>query len=495
MNSPHLLADGTHEIPVHKVQCSGCELHGHATGIIRWHPETGLTFEVIFPDVSGVMLPRYYRRNIPKACVGKTIEASPDAEWTAQSYEGLVVRLFGTLENPESSLSYGTAHSSSRSCVTGNATFAEVQLAEFNSLAFWNATQATRRLFFIGFDCRPWPRNEEISYQDGESLVTTCRSSLTISGTPRLEIVSAGSRTIFPEAAWFTVPEDGSDPRSENYSIQQSFLSLVNGRRTVFYWLDRFTEGNVISRLYFGWHKTKLDDVRDSLTQPLPLRGIVEAFKYGKDVVDCLPALYGAIATLRDRFDVDWILSPIWTANHTYLDDRVALASVALERLASEWQHLKSTGSPNDTKAATKTWQDGRILAVRNALVQTLKSQRSERGLTGGEFDEVFGVMSKRLENVHQAPNTDRLGQIFVDLGFPLTEHEEKTVANRNRALHGSRTLKRLNPDYNAEAERYDILRMLVVRAVLAVFNYRGPYINYAGRPPTGNFPIVCPNV
>ena len=52
------------------------------------------------------------------------------------------------------------------------------------------------------------------------------------------------------------------------------------------------------------------------------------------------------------------------------------------------------------------------------------------------------------------------------------------------RTLNGSDT-----PAVDSELRRFDILRMLIHKAILALFKYKGPFTDYAQRS-SGNFPV-----
>lgn len=65
-------------------------------------------------------------------------------------------------------------------------------------------------------------------------------------------------------------------------------------------------------------------------------------------------------------------------------------------------------------------------------------------------------------------------------------------IKNRNRSLHGSRTMGD-ETETRAIAEellRFDTLRTLINRALLTILGYAGVYTDYSARPTQGNFPL-----
>ncbi len=82
---------------------------------------------------------------------------------------------------------------------------------------------------------------------------------------------------------------------------------------------------------------------------------------------------------------------------------------------------------------------------------------------------------------------------VFEELGIKLTAEEKKVIGNRNRSLHGTKTLKDGNDTLQCDQElqRFDILRTLIGRAILHLLSYDGPYVDYGARPGIGNFPIL----
>ena len=78
------------------------------------------------------------------------------------------------------------------------------------------------------------------------------------------------------------------------------------------------------------------------------------------------------------------------------------------------------------------------------------------------------------------------------DQGITLTTQENDTIEKRNVPLHGRPTLRDASDliELNDEGQRFDCLRVLITKGILSLLKYRGPFVNYAARPMSGNFPI-----
>jgi len=248
------------------------------------------------------------------------------------------------------------------------------------------------------------------------------------------------------------------------------------------FWHDHFEKPNIVSRTYFGTKTLELDDHQHKT--PLPLDGL-EAFQHGTTVIDQLPAMFSRYKTIAEHFDIGWIFGPLWYSEKSFVDDQLSLACVAIERLASSFDAFRKKQS--NEKSRIEFFSREQTTAVRKALKQELTRIADGLKLTLDQL-RVYG---NRIDQVGQPPNEDKLLQIFTFLKIPVSELECSTLANRNRCLHGRRTLEPggSTAEIGEEMLRCDIVRMLVHKGILGLLEYTGPYIDYARRG-TGNYPV-----
>jgi hypothetical protein len=261
-------------------------------------------------------------------------------------------------------------------------------------------------------------------------------------------------------------------------------ISILLGRHTPFVWRDTPVSEVALNRLYYGWHQGA--DVEHPGTQLVPITGTVEALNYGKEVAARLPALAAQYTQLRGLFDPEWVVSPLWTAPEEFMDNQLALACVVLERLASAYQYsVRPTGRFPKPTALMKPEQQAKLLKEMRAV---LKEVADAETLTA----DAVNVVGKRIDSLFQPTNNERLLMVFEELGIPLGEAERGAVRNRNLSMHGRATLKdsKDTSQCDEELRRFDILRTLIGRAMLHLLAYAGPYVDYAARPNSGNFPI-----
>jgi len=277
-------------------------------------------------------------------------------------------------------------------------------------------------------------------------------------------------------------PEE-ADTFPESCTDARTLLSILVGRRLPFLWRDQFLEGGQLRRTYRGGPKLAVEIAGHE--QPVPLGSCISAFKHGKEVSDRIPRLYARLKEIRDRYNIDFILSPLWSGFDEFVDDQLGLACVTLERLATANDDAKrKSGKELVKKEFLTPDQANRLSAVLKPAVQAVAG---ELGLSG----ETIRILDRRIDNLHQAPNADKLEQVFTDVGICLTETERKALGNRNRCLHGVPTLKGRNFTHiEEEVLRIDTLRTVINKGILGLLRYDGPYIDYGARPPEGEFPI-----
>lgn len=204
-------------------------------------------------------------------------------------------------------------------------------------------------------------------------------------------------------------------------------------------------------------------------------------------VVGQLPALFATYLRIHGTIDLTFILAPLWSAPDGFITDLLALACISLERLAEEWKHYSHNSGAHPKSKFCSKWQSRKI---RSALKKALDDAIiADPQLATAPIEIIEGRIDSQLG---QQPNADRLIGVFNSIGVKLDDDEKACVKNRNRALHGNRTLLDCGDTGTIDAEilRFDIIRMMIIRAVLSVLDYRGPYINYAARSPQKDSPI-----
>jgi hypothetical protein len=126
---------------------------------------------------------------------------------------------------------------------------------------------------------------------------------------------------------------------------------------------------------------------------------------------------------------------------------------------------------------------------VRSVLKKALDAVAADAELTPAQID----IIKKRINSqLGQTANADKLISVFTDRGMELTSFEMDCVKKRNVSLHGKETIVDCGDvmQIDAEIRRYDTIRMMIIRALLSLLEYHGPYLNYAARLPQKDFPI-----
>ena len=490
---PSMTSDGTHIIPILAVKCRGCAAYERATGEVRWNPEEGATYSMEFPGVAVARFVEYCGDSADGSGAGTVSKFRRDADWTGKTIHGGEIKLFATTKEPVSTHTYGTSDSQTRITVKGHAAFVSVELPRDSELAFWHDTTGKHRFSFVGFDTLHWPQCDKNVFTIGNCTTETWRCSLTLSEQPSIKIVGGGpcEQTRELKYAWAVIDDKES---IDDWSLSgdglatTSFLSFILGVRTPFLWRDTLSNRNCLSRVYYGWQKVKTN--RRFVPQPLPLGGIVEASQYGRAVIDALPRLFKSFLELHKTYDIDWIVSPLWYALDAFVDDQLTLACVSLERFRSAHTgHRKSCVVPHPQVAF---WTEQQEKHIREALTMALQKAANETGV----LEDKMKLLANRINQLGQMPNASNLVAVFEAVGVKLTDDEKNAIAMRNVCLHGNRTMKDSGSGdgLNQEIRRFDILRMVIYKAVLSLLDYDGPYIDYAERPPRGNFPIRMMN-
>jgi hypothetical protein len=391
---------------------------------------------------------------------------------------------------PSATETCGTSGFRMHGTVTGRAAAVSVELPHDNELAFWHDTNDKHRLSFWGFDLLRWPNSDPYSFTIGDTETRRLRCSLTLSEQPLIKIVAAsagGPRlgTSQPSYAWLVIDDEQS---MDDWSLSgeclavRTFLSFVLGVRTPFFWRDRLSNEKRLSRVYYGWERAKAD--RTFIRQPLPLGFVPQAFDHWKGVGDALPSLFKSFLQLDTAYGIDWITSPLWYALDAYLDDQLALACVSIERFRS----AHAVYSKANRQPQPAFWTEQQRVPIQRAVEAAIRDAAKETGFPKDKVE----ILVKKAGHLGEMPNANKLSSAFEAVGLRLTPMEMKTIDKRNVCLHGDRSLKDgAGVDgYSEEMRRIDILRMVIYKAVLSLLGYEGPYIDYAERPATGEFPV-----
>lgn len=483
LQPPFVCEDGDHVFPVNNIRRWMESPHVGSTGEVRWNHREGVTFRFELP--ARTLGELFTPLPAPSGGAGSMHAISQEPEWAGTLANGTEILLYGTLERQTGQMTNGTGGSSSGRTVRGQAAYVKVTLAKDDDLSYWDDTSAGDRLYFVGLEMFPWPEDDMVHWERGERSGSFSRAWMGLN--PTLKLVRARKSPPEEEAVWLTYTADGkADPFWFDKPCEDAkgFVSLLVGRATPFLWNDTFVDDSHLVRLYRMGHGR-----RHALTgaeQPFPLGRSTEMFKHGREIIRQLPEMFARFVELRDSYDVEWIASPIWYAYDSYVDDQLALACVSLERLATAHSsHRKKL----DRASKAKPFLDPAAFdALRKAMASALDRVATDHNLP----DDVKTILSRKIGSMNHPPNADKLSAVFEDVGIVLTAAERKVIDNRNRSLHGSKTMGDAGQT-NAIAEevlRFDTMRTLINRALLTILGYSGPYTDYSARPEKGNAPM-----
>jgi hypothetical protein len=515
--------DGSHEITLHNVRCPGCEQFPKTSGTLRWAKYMGVQYSLMFDGILSLQGSPFDRGPEPiTAGVGRLSSMNLDQpRWLAETDDGTEVSIYGVMDKPTSSTTYGTSGGGVSCGFKGAAMFAVVDIPTSRMLAFDNSTEQDYRLFFIGHAGMRFHRHDRVSFHKADGSVHyTTRSSIRLSESPLVELVAAHALVECKPGGWLAFGEVPTTSDCEMPAFaEQAFISFLNGDKVPFPWADRRIPPRTIRRTYYGWVKARQCDRTEPDHQPLPFLGGIEVFTHGEDVLSRIPSFFQNFIDRSRLFDIGIAMHPLWTALHGVLDDRLALASVSLERTASSWE-LCRTDVLKDAHRESPIWKRRPLMkALRKALLDRLtaalgaepRKRRCQcgvldaliaclndfldsdpcRSLDDHAKKELREVMTARINNMTGVPNSARLRQPFDDLQLPLSTGELEALQQRNSALHGRKhdgTSDLASLDLSTQY--FDRLRMLVTKFVLKLCGYEGPYIDYASRPPAGNFEV-----
>lgn len=517
--------DGSHTITLHEIGCPGRAPIPQSSGVLTWSRENGIDFVLTFSGTSSLLGTEFYEELLSESRgVGRFVESNVDRpRWIAKTDDGTAVHLYGVNEVPSSEQTSGTSGFSTSCRFKGKALFAVVEIPTSRLLAFDNSTEEDFRMFFVGAAGERHHIQQEVEFhgQDG-SWTKTSRCSIVLSDSPRVSLVSAHALVKCQPAGWLSF---GQEPFTSECEIgafpEQNFVSFLNGRKTPFFWADRRHSTGVVRRTYFGWMKSGHQDYEHCQHQPLPIMDGIEVFRYGETVRDLLPDFYRKFLSCSSKLNFGVILHPLWTALEAVLDDRLALASVSLERTANTWNSCRDQVLSGPLVSDASFWKKKAFLRgirrqlqiilerlvknensksgirerVRNALLSTLSTiidGEDCMSLTAFERNELYEVLKARLiNNLTDMPNSAKLRRPFEDVKIRLSPLDQEALQKRNDALHGRGSS--CAPDLeqlDRGALYFDSIRMLLTKFVLAVCSYPGPFIDYASRPTNGNFEV-----
>ena len=390
-------------------------------------------------------------------------------------------------------------------------------------LAFPHSTREDFRMFFSGHAGWNLPTKEEVSFETHTGTQhTTMRASIELRTHPRVCLLNSYGYIKSLPSGWLSFEEAPTQLDCEIGAFaEQTFVSFLNGEKVAFHWADRQIDAEgIIRRSYYGWAVSPQNERSDAIYQPLPFLSGVEPFQYGEAVLQRLPQFFERFCTFYSEINFAVALHPLWTALHSVLQDRIALASLSLERIASYWRSYKKTpGGRRQITAARTIWDQkksltalkkGLNLCVNEWLTSLVKpysfGERVKASLCevllrflgdssvqfrSEEDKRVFlNVIRKKIENITQTPNSESLKNPYLDVGLSISPADQAALEARNIALHGhvrgNPTLDQMDKD----AETFDHLRMLVTKFVLQLCDYDGPFVDYASRPTAGNFVV-----
>jgi hypothetical protein len=474
---PYLNADGEHVFVVGSIHDrTGAAVPG-AAGEIRWSARDGLTFRFEIPHESTTDAAPSPYGMIDRPPPGLS-EVSETPSWSGTIKGGGDFSLFGAVAQIDTKHRPFEPEYRSRSTVRGRATLGSVTIPLDCPLGFRHDTPNRPREFLPSFSMLRWPGFEKFEFTDEHHWHSRLRGKLVLQSEPALTVYGGTTDPGTRHGAWLIdegpLPESGWIP-SDAAEDARSFLSFLVGRNLPFHWRDTFPDEATIQRLYIGTRRATADVA--GIEQPLPLNNIGEAVQHAPIIGAQLPALFARFRSVRRDYNLEFVLSPIWAAFDGYADDKLALACVSLERLATaHGDYLeKLYGKRPKAKFLTKEQS--------KPLLKALADTATEVAGATGISDDNLRILKNKIENVHQPPNADKLGLAFADVGVELREEEEDALNNRNRALHGRATMKGDDlGSIEADLNRFDILRTLIHKAVLALLAYEGQYLDYGDR-------------
>jgi hypothetical protein len=543
---PRLMPDGTHNYPVVNVSIPAHGVNGNGTGEVTWHPEKGLQFRIEATSTLEAALGGFRQTSRPAASAGEIREPSCDAQLVGKiAGTGDTIQLFELAANTRSQSQSGTADFSMKTIVSGTAVAATVRIERDSKLSFWHETIGDRRLLIPDLWMHQWLNEDKAEWKSDGTYYSSARFSCPLSDSPNLTLFSASKLPHDRYACWLAfdallIPEGERNWYTPDACVAaRSLLSFLTGKRLPFLWLDHFLDESHLTRTYFG--TAKVDDFRheDQGYQPVPFRSL----QHGLSVVAVLPSLFTSYLSLRKWIDLDWVAGPLWYAATAYLDDKLGLATVSLERFGTAHSSYLEA-NPDKKRPRIRFLSKEQFKSLKKELLASIESFATEKSidLAQNRFPIVSSIIDKtvdeiaklddslfpsellgdlrmrmnealriageanklqlddtkkkiienRLNSFAEKTNPDKLIESIEYDGLAVSDLELEAIKKRNDCLHGRRTLLDATnlTEIMEEMARFDTLRTLINKALLARLGYLGLYVDYAARPPQGQFPV-----
>ena len=433
--TPYIQSDGTHVIPVQRIHRLGQPPNENSRGDVCWSRRDGLSFQfqttlTSFFDFSDIPT------ELSVCGAGSVHAIKMDPEWYAETADGSPVRLYATSDHATTSMTTSWSIEKGNGTVSskrvhGTACYAEVGLSRDSSLAYWHETLPGLRLYSPGWEIGNWGVQEKYDYTINDTTYTQSRRSFSLGASDGRALVSSQNRENGLKGVWLTYQHDEQENPfwfPDSCDRLRGLMSILLGQHVVFVWRDTPTTDGGLNRLYYGWHKGV--DSEHPLSQLVPFVGTVEALSHGGAVSDRLPVLDRQFAELRKLFDPEWVASPLWTAAGDFLDNRLAHACVALERLSSAYHDCVRPADiypkpPDFIRPGQK-----------NTLISRLWKTLMEVAYSENLSEDAVRILGNKFNNLCQPTNADKLSMVFEELGIALSDVEKESISNRNRSLH-----------------------------------------------------------
>ncbi len=447
-----------------------------ASGDIWWSPRDGVRFRFVLPGgyLESPFADAFGMVGHPRSGL---FQVPHEPSWWGTIQGGGEFWLIGASGKSSSDLA-GFEDQAAVTRIDGHAYLAVVSFPLKNSLSFQDETPHLTRYFVPHFSPKFWPDADSITFKHRRKSYTRYRNKLDLQADPAIVVYRGETHNATIGGSWILTEEEQPEPSTlatPAVSDAKSFLSFLVGKRLPIYWWDVFPNRSTIKRSYVGTQKEVASP--NGMEQPLPLASIGGAYSSAREIGPRLSNLFLRYRTIRKRLNLDFIMSPIWAAYDSMIEDRLALACVALERFATAQKDFGNSDKLGHSKSPLLEKRVARKL--RSRLLKALEEVGSEGSIAA----ESQRIIRAKLEHIGERPNADKLEQAFTGLGVELNADEQNVLSNRNRVMHGNKTLN--GYDLRSVSEdnlRFDILRTLIHKGMLSLLDYEGVYLDYSHR-------------